>query len=76
MSAEPDILVCPIALPSTIPLSRHTPRCLADASLSFAPASTMRVIYRVHGHASYNRPPPQPSGCSSLAYLHILMLRV
>ena len=67
MSTQSDVLVCSIALPGAVTLCGHTPGRLADTALSFAPASTMRMINRVHGHASHNRPSPKPPGRTGLA---------
>lgn len=76
MSTQSYVLVCPSGLPGTESLGGHTPGRLADTALSFAPASTMGMVNRVHCHSSHNRPPTKPSGRSSLAYLCVLMLGV
>ena len=77
MSAEFDVLVCPMFLfPGPISLSGHSPGRLTDAALSFAPASTMGMIHGVHGHTPHHRPPPQPPGSSSLAQLSVFVLWV
>lgn len=67
MSTQSYVLVCSSGLPSAESLCGHTPGRLADTALSLAPASTMGMINRVHGHASHNRPPAKPSGRTSFS---------
>ena len=67
MSTESNVLICPSTLSSAESLRGHAPGRLADPALPLAPASTMGVVDRVHGHTPNNRSPTQPSGGASFA---------
>lgn len=58
MSTQSNILISSSALSGAESLRGHAPGRLADTSLPLAPASSMRVVHRIHGHTPHNRPPP------------------
>ena len=52
VSAEPDVLICSSSFSGAISFGRNTPGGLADPALALPPATTMRMVNRVHGNAS------------------------
>lgn len=57
MPAQSNVLIRPSSLSSPKALRGHTPGRLADTALPLAPASSMGMVNRVHGHTPHNRPP-------------------
>ena len=76
MPTEVDVLVCAGVTPCPSALGRFAPGADRQPPLALATATSMRVVYGVHGNAAGGGPNALPPICPRLALLDVLVLPV